>query len=172
MRLAVRLVGITLILVNGLCLAPGLRAQGEGVVAKWSFDETAGRVTRDSVSKVEDKVESFIKYVPGVSGTGLRFDGYTTGVIRKHIPQSLPFYPLGLPDVTNREAPVALGMRAPSWTAVAVWRLDGSETVELPMHGVDAHILYPADLGIDIQAVNRKLNVRFPRPRMGCIVCV
>jgi len=61
---------------------------------------------------------------------------------------------------------------APSWTAVAVWRLDGSETVELPMDGVDAHILYPADLGINIQAVNRKLNVRFPRPRMGCIVCV
>jgi hypothetical protein len=50
--------------------------------------------------KVEDKVESFI-YVPGGSGTGLRFDGYTTGVIRKHIPQSLLFYPLGLPDVTN-----------------------------------------------------------------------
>jgi hypothetical protein len=82
MRSNLRSVGTTLILIYGLFLAPGLFAQGEGVVAKWSFEETAGRVTRDSVSGTEDKVEGFIKYVPGVSGTGMRFDGYTTSVIR------------------------------------------------------------------------------------------
>jgi alpha-galactosidase len=92
--------------------------------------------------------------------------------IRKNIPRAAPFYPLGMPDMTNREAPVALGMRAPGWTAVALWRLDGSETVEIPVDAQDAHILYPADLGIEIQTVNRKLIVRFPRPRMGCIVSV
>lgn len=91
-------------------------------------------------------------------------------VIRKHIPESAPFYPLGLPDVTDRIAPVALGMRAPNWTAVAVWRLQGSDTVELPIDAKNAHILYPADLGIDLQAVNRKLILRFPRPNMGCII--
>ena len=81
MRSHLRLVGMTFIL--WLFLAPGLFAQGEGVVAKWSFDETAGRVTRDSASGTEDKVEGFIKYLPGVSGSGLRFDGYTTGVTRE-----------------------------------------------------------------------------------------
>jgi alpha-galactosidase len=90
--------------------------------------------------------------------------------IRKNIPLSAPFYPLGMPDVTDRHAPVALGMRAPGWTAVAVWRLEGSETVELPMDSANAYVLYPADLGITIQAANLKLIVRFPRPRMGCIV--
>jgi alpha-galactosidase len=92
--------------------------------------------------------------------------------IRKNIPVSAPFYPLGMPDVTDREAPVALGMRAPGWTAVAVWRLEGSEKVELPMDAANARVLYPADLGITIEAVNRKLIIGFPRPRMGCIVSV
>jgi hypothetical protein len=35
------------------------------------------------VSGTEDKVGGFYKYVPGVSGNGLRFDGYTTSVVRK-----------------------------------------------------------------------------------------
>jgi hypothetical protein len=35
-------------------------------------------------------------------------------------PASAPFYPWGMPDVTDREAPVALGMCAPGWIAVAV----------------------------------------------------
>ena len=83
MRSHLRLVGMTFILMNWLFLAPGLFAQGEGVVAKWSFDETAGRVTRDSASGTEDKVGGFIKYLPGVSGSGLRFDGYTTSVTRE-----------------------------------------------------------------------------------------
>ena len=51
-------------------------------MAKWSFDEAASPATHDSVSGNEDKVEGFYKYVPGVTGTGLRFDGYTTHVIR------------------------------------------------------------------------------------------
>ena len=83
MRLQVRLAGMALILMNWLLLAPGVFAQGEGAVAKWSFDETTGRVTRDSASGTEDKVEGFFKYLPGVSGTGLRFDGYTTSVTRE-----------------------------------------------------------------------------------------
>jgi hypothetical protein len=57
-------------------------SQNQGLVAKWSFNEEPGAVTRDSVSGKEDKIEGFYKYVPGVSGSGLRFDGYTTSVIR------------------------------------------------------------------------------------------
>jgi hypothetical protein len=117
--------------MNGLLLAPGLFAQGEalhrplqgeGVVAKWSFDETAGRLTRDSVSGTEDKVEGFIKYVPGVSGSGLRFDGYTTSVTReaKKAPKlheafsveawiALNTYPWNLAPVVDQEMDQQVG---------------------------------------------------------------
>jgi len=91
-------------------------------------------------------------------------------VIRKHIPEAVPFYPLGMPDVTNRERPVALGMRAPGWTALAVWRLEGAATVELPVHAPNARLLYPGNLGIDVQEKDGKLTIHFPRPRMACIV--
>ena len=58
-------------------------ADDNGLVAKWSFDEATGAVVRDTISGTEDKVEGFYKYVQGVSGTGLRLDGYTTSVVRK-----------------------------------------------------------------------------------------
>ncbi len=90
--------------------------------------------------------------------------------IRKHIPQAVPFYPLGMPDVTNHNAPVALVMRAPGWTALAVWRLEGADTVEVPMDTAKAAILYPSDLGIDVRAVPSKLIIRFPRTKMACIL--
>ena len=90
--------------------------------------------------------------------------------IRDHIPHAVPFYPLGMPDVTNRNAPVALGMRASGWTALAVWRLQGADTVELPIDAAKAEVLYPIDLGIDVRAVPGRLSVRFPRPQMACIL--
>ena len=89
--------------------------------------------------------------------------------IRDHIPHAVPFYPLGMPDVTNRNAPVAFGMRAPGWTALAVWRLEGADTVELPVEAAK-EILYPVDLGIELGTVEGKLSVRFPRPKMACIL--
>ena len=58
-------------------------AQDAGPVARWSFDNATGPAVHDAVNGVEDKVGGFYKYVPGVSGNGLRFDGYTTSVVRK-----------------------------------------------------------------------------------------
>ena len=93
-------------------------------------------------------------------------------VIRKYIPRATPFYPLGMPDVTNRKRPVALGMLAPGWRAAAVWRLECAETVELPVHAPNARILYPERAGIEVLSKNRSVMVRFPRPKMACIVVV
>ena len=92
--------------------------------------------------------------------------------IRKHLPEAVPFYPIGMPDVTNHERPVALGMRAPGWTALAIWRLEGSDTVELPLNTPNARVLYPDNLGIVVQAKEGRLTVHFPRPKMACIVVV
>jgi alpha-galactosidase len=90
--------------------------------------------------------------------------------IREHIPQAVPFYPLGMPDITNRAAPISLGMRAPGWTAIAVWRLEGADTVEIPLQAAKAEILYPTGLGIDVRVSGGNLTVQFPRPNMACLV--
>lgn len=49
---------------------------------------------------------------PGVSAQVTEGIRIYKEVLRKHIPSAVPFYPLGTSDVTNREAPIALGMRA------------------------------------------------------------
>jgi len=51
-----------------------------GPVAEWSFDTAANRATPDSISNSESVIGGLYQSVPGVSGKGLRFDGYTTSV--------------------------------------------------------------------------------------------
>jgi alpha-galactosidase len=91
-------------------------------------------------------------------------------VLRKHIPAAVPFYPLGTSDVTDFKTPIALGMRSPQQTLLAVWRIDGPEAMKIPWASGDAKLLYPADLGIKINAQEGTLNVEFPRTRMACLV--
>ena len=91
-------------------------------------------------------------------------------VLRKHIPAAVPFYPLGTSDVTDFDAPVALGMRSPEQTLLAVWRINGPGTARIPLAITDPELLYPTDLGIKITAVDGALNVEFPRQRMACLI--
>lgn len=65
------------------CLPAHLHAQDDGLVAKWSFDDASAARTHDSAAKIDDTLEGFSKYVPGIAGTALRFDGYTTGIVRE-----------------------------------------------------------------------------------------
>jgi hypothetical protein len=58
-----------------------LSAQSSQPVAKWSFDETGGAATRNSITGTEDKVFGFFLRVSGVSGQALQFDGDTTSVV-------------------------------------------------------------------------------------------
>ncbi len=91
-------------------------------------------------------------------------------VLRKHIPATVPFYPLGTSDVTNFQAPVALGMRSPEQTLLAVWRIDGPAITKIPLAITNPKLLYPTNLGIKITAADGALNVEFPRPRMACLI--
>jgi len=91
-------------------------------------------------------------------------------ILRKHIPAAVPFYPLGMSDVTNSKTPVALGMRSPQQTLVAVWRIDGPETVQISGVSTDSKLLYPTDLGIKITPGKDALHVEFPRTRMACLI--
>ena len=90
-------------------------------------------------------------------------------VLRKHIPGSVPFYPLGTSDVTDRNAPLALGMRSSEKAAMAVWRIDGPAITKIPWTG-EAKLLYPTNLGIKVSTADGQLVVEFPRPHMGCLV--
>lgn len=91
-------------------------------------------------------------------------------VLRKHIPAAVPFYPLGTSDVTNREAPIALGMQSPVQTLLGVWRVEGPSVVTIPIQSSNPRVLYPADLGINVTAGRGALNVSFPRTHMACLV--
>lgn len=55
--------------------------------------------------------------------------------IRPHIGAAVPYYPLGLPDMTDAVSPISLGMRSPQSNIVAVWRLRGAGRVHLPLKG-------------------------------------
>jgi alpha-galactosidase len=93
-------------------------------------------------------------------------------ILRKHISESIPFYPLGTSDVTNRTAPLALGMRAPKQTVLGLWRIDGPATIEVPRSASEATVLYPTNLGVSAKVSNGNLHVEFPRPHMACLVIV
>ncbi|MFZ0964368.1 MAG: glycoside hydrolase family 36 protein, partial [Terriglobia bacterium] len=91
-------------------------------------------------------------------------------VLRKHIPAAVPLYPLGLSDVTDAKAPIALGMRSPQQTLLAAWRIEGPATMRIPLATGDPKLLYPTDLGIKIASAEGVLNIEIPRTRMACLV--
>jgi alpha-galactosidase len=91
-------------------------------------------------------------------------------VLRKNIPQAVPFYPLGLSDVTNPDAQLCLGMRSPEQTYMGVWRVDGPATTKVPWMSGEARLLYPSDLGIKLSAAEGTLEIEFPRSRMACVI--
>ena len=67
-----------------LALLAGPAAGSPPQAARWAFDdEAAARSALDAASGVRDAIRGNFRFVPGVSGTGLRFDGYTTRVVRK-----------------------------------------------------------------------------------------
>jgi alpha-galactosidase len=92
--------------------------------------------------------------------------------IRPHIGAAVPYYPLGLPDMTDPVSPIALGMRSPASNFVAVWRLRGDDRIPLPQADPKMRILYPVDLGIRLEGEGTGIAVVFPRQMMACILAL
>ena len=90
--------------------------------------------------------------------------------IRRYIPEFIPFYPIGMADMTVPSTPAALGMRAPGETFIAVWRRNGEEEVRLPGKLSNLSLLYPVDLGIRVMTGADGATVNLPKPYMGCIL--
>jgi hypothetical protein len=64
------------------CCTPSVAAD-EGSVAWWKFDEGKGDIAIDSVSGKKDVIKRTFWYRPGVSGKAIKFDGFTTHIVRK-----------------------------------------------------------------------------------------
>ncbi|HEY3706803.1 MAG TPA: LamG domain-containing protein [Terracidiphilus sp.] len=103
-------------------IAPRSFAQDQGPVAQWSFDQARPNTTHDSAGAIDDKLEGFTAYVPGITGTALRFDGYTTGIVRdgKSAPRlknaftveawvALNTYPWNLVPIVDHQADQQVG---------------------------------------------------------------
>ena len=66
-----------------LCSVCAFAASKTGLVGWWKFDEGKGKTAIDSISQKEDSIQGNFQYLPGVSGAGVKFDGFTTHIIRK-----------------------------------------------------------------------------------------
>jgi len=73
---------IFMILVPGLA-AGAAQAGDSRLQAWWKFEKSQDRVVQDSSRQVPDVIRGNFKYVPGVSGSALKLDGFTTVVSRK-----------------------------------------------------------------------------------------
>jgi hypothetical protein len=71
-----------LLAVIGSALSFAASASADGPVAEWRFDEGEGQKATDSASGRSDEIHGNFWYLPGVSGTGIKFDGFTTRVVR------------------------------------------------------------------------------------------
>lgn len=65
--------------VGGL-LGCGAQGQNGAVNVRWDFHQSQGATPVDSLHGVKASLEGEYAYVPGVSGDGVRFDGYTTSM--------------------------------------------------------------------------------------------
>jgi alpha-galactosidase len=91
-------------------------------------------------------------------------------LVRNHVSNAIPFYPLGMPNIADRNSPIALGMRAPELTWIAVWCLDGPSRVTVPLGSRRPQVVFPTDLGINAVQQGHQLTIEFPRPRMACLL--
>jgi hypothetical protein len=80
MKIRFPLISATLSLV--LFVSPAAGAAADGLAAWWSFDQVKDRQTMDSSGKVADTIGGNFKSVPGVVGSALKLDGFTTEIVR------------------------------------------------------------------------------------------
>jgi len=87
-------------------------AADNNLIAWWTFNEGEGNVVADKVSGVEDKISGLTAFVKGVSGTAIKFDGFSSSIIRK----SSDFPRLN--RVFSVEAWIALGAYPWNWAPI------------------------------------------------------
>jgi len=88
------------------------KTQSEKPIAHWAFDDKSADEVRDIISGAGDVLEGNFRYVAGISGSALKFDGYAT-VVRREA-EAVP----RLSDALTVEAWVAIAAYPWNWCAV------------------------------------------------------
>lgn len=91
--------------------------------------------------------------------------------IAPFLAKSIPFFPLGMPSMGNNQLPVSVGLKTENKAFIAVWRLEGSNTVVIP--GIlckNIKLLFPVDLGIKASRIGTNIQLVFPDEYMAGIV--
>lgn len=91
--------------------------------------------------------------------------------IRSYIPGAVPFFPLGMPAISNEISPISVGIRNGGKSFISVWRLKGDKTVTLPnIVAKQVKLIYPDNLGIKVSQKSNNTIVSFPEEFMGAIL--
>jgi len=129
------------ILITLFMLSPfSTFAANDGLVSWWKFDESSGKNPIDAATQVEDTLIGYSKYVSGVSGNALRYDGYTT-----HVKRIAGLAPL-LSESFSIEAWIAPQTYPWNWTAIVNQEKDHKEGF---FFGVDFQGFVGLKLAID-----------------------
>jgi hypothetical protein len=107
-----RLIFLSCFLLFWAVCSVSASAADDGLVAWWKFNKDRKNVTFDSISRTRDAIKGNFKYVKGVSGTALKFDGFSSSVVRKA--SKTPH----LGDEFTIEAWVALGAYPWNWSPI------------------------------------------------------
>jgi alpha-galactosidase len=89
------------------------------------------------------------------------------------IPKSIPFFPLGMPSILDHYSPIALGLKTDDADYYAIWRLQGKSSISIPLKtNGEIELIYPNNLGIELENGINSITVRFPKTNMAVIVKV
>ena len=95
-----------------ILLSGALGAADDGLAAWWKFDEGQGKSVLDHVSSVSDEIRGLTRFVGGVSGTAIKFDGFSSSIVRRA--NAMP----RLEDAFSVEAWIALGAYPWNWAPI------------------------------------------------------
>jgi alpha-galactosidase len=90
---------------------------------------------------------------------------------RSEIPQSIPFYPVGIPNVQSKF--FCSAYKTPSCIRMGVWRMDSeNDTLFIPLDTdkQNVRVRYPLDNGARIERVEGGINVTLPEQFSAVIV--
>ncbi len=90
---------------------------------------------------------------------------------RHEIPESIPFYPLGIPHASDKA--FCSAYRTPSCIRLGIWRIDSeSNTLFIPLDSEkqNVRVRYPLDNGAEVERVEGGINVTLPEQFTAVIV--
>jgi len=108
---------VSLLLIFVFCTVSAFAQQEPAMW--WKFDQEKGSTTTERIGRINDKITGNFKYVDGISGKGLKFDGFSTSIVRTAAKAPK------LEDAFTIEAWIALGAYPWNWCPIVSQSKDG-----------------------------------------------